>query len=97
MHIYFDNYFHLLHTLPMNHIKNLKIQLFSSNAIFSLPTFIIAECVLIYLDPESSRSVVSWASRTFSTAAFFLYEQVGGDFSFFLNLICCCILLVLIY
>ncbi|KAL2892549.1 Leucine carboxyl methyltransferase 1-like protein [Bienertia sinuspersici] len=42
----------------------------------SLPTFIIAECVLIYLDPESSRSIVAWAARTFSTAAFFLYEQV---------------------
>ncbi|KAJ6675652.1 LEUCINE CARBOXYL METHYLTRANSFERASE [Salix viminalis] len=42
----------------------------------SLPTFIIAECVLIYLDPESTRGIVSWASKTFSTAAFFLYEQV---------------------
>ncbi|KAF3440110.1 hypothetical protein FNV43_RR18388 [Rhamnella rubrinervis] len=34
----------------------------------SLPTFIIAECVLIYLDPDSSRDVVGWASKTFSTA-----------------------------
>ena len=42
----------------------------------SLPTFIIAECVLIYLDPESTRGIVGWASKTFSTAAFFLYEQV---------------------
>ncbi|EOX96466.1 Leucine carboxyl methyltransferase isoform 2 [Theobroma cacao] len=40
-----------------------------------LPTFIIAECVLIYLDPDSSRSIVGWASKTFSTAIFFLYEQ----------------------
>ncbi|KAG6400499.1 hypothetical protein SASPL_137336 [Salvia splendens] len=48
----------------------------------SLPTFIIAECVLIYLDPESSRSVVSWASRTFSTAAFFLYEQIHPNDAF---------------
>lgn len=53
-----------------------SIQLFSSNAIISLPTFIIAECVLIYLDPESNRAIVGWASRTFSTAIFFLYEQV---------------------
>ncbi|GAY41825.1 hypothetical protein CUMW_062390 [Citrus unshiu] len=42
----------------------------------SLPTFIIAECVLIYLDPDSSRAIVGWASKTFSTAVFFLYEQV---------------------
>ncbi|XP_071691187.1 leucine carboxyl methyltransferase 1 homolog [Rutidosis leptorrhynchoides] len=42
----------------------------------SLPTFIIAECVLIYLDPDSSRAIVEWASRTFSTSVFFLYEQI---------------------
>ncbi|KAL0373484.1 UNVERIFIED_CONTAM: Leucine carboxyl methyltransferase 1 [Sesamum radiatum] len=48
----------------------------------SLPTFIIAECVLIYLDPESSRAIVGWASRTFSTAVFFLYEQIRPDDAF---------------
>ncbi|XP_074326047.1 leucine carboxyl methyltransferase 1 homolog isoform X2 [Apium graveolens] len=48
----------------------------------SLPTFIIAECVLIYLDPESSRSLVGWASKTFSTAIFFLYEQIHPDDAF---------------
>ncbi|KAI4302826.1 hypothetical protein MLD38_038527 [Melastoma candidum] len=45
----------------------------------SLPTFIIAECVLIYLDPDSSRAIVHWASETFSTAIFFLYEQILPD------------------
>lgn len=48
----------------------------------SLPTFIIAECVLIYLDPESSRRLVGWASKTFSTAIFFLYEQIHPDDAF---------------
>ncbi|CAM8987260.1 unnamed protein product [Rhodiola kirilowii] len=48
----------------------------------SLPTFIIAECVLIYLDPDSSRKIVSWASRTFSTSIFFLYEQILPDDAF---------------
>ncbi|KAK6142960.1 hypothetical protein DH2020_023308 [Rehmannia glutinosa] len=48
----------------------------------SLPTFIIAECVLIYLDPESSRAIVGWASRTFPTAIFFLYEQIHPDDAF---------------
>ncbi|XP_058086782.1 leucine carboxyl methyltransferase 1 homolog isoform X3 [Magnolia sinica] len=47
-----------------------------------LPTFIIAECVLIYLDPDSSRAIVEWASRTFSTAVFFLYEQIHPDDAF---------------
>ncbi|KAF6149953.1 hypothetical protein GIB67_008674, partial [Kingdonia uniflora] len=48
----------------------------------SLPTFIIAECVLIYLDPDSTRAVVGWASKTFSTAIFFLYEQIHPDDAF---------------
>ncbi|KAF4387218.1 hypothetical protein F8388_008852 [Cannabis sativa] len=48
----------------------------------SLPTFIIAECVLIYLDPDSSSAVVGWASKTFSTAIFFLYEQIHPDDAF---------------
>lgn len=47
-----------------------------SDVCISLPTFIIAECVLIYLDPDSSRSIVGWASKAFSSAVFFLYEQV---------------------
>ncbi|GAV90129.1 hypothetical protein CFOL_v3_33538 [Cephalotus follicularis] len=41
-----------------------------------MPTFIIAECVLIYLDPDSSRAIVGWASKKFATAIFFLYEQI---------------------
>ncbi|XP_042489215.1 leucine carboxyl methyltransferase 1 homolog isoform X2 [Macadamia integrifolia] len=48
----------------------------------SLPTFIIAECVLIYLDPDSSCAIVGWASKTFSTAIFFLYEQIHPDDAF---------------
>ncbi|KAG7025343.1 tRNA wybutosine-synthesizing protein 4, partial [Cucurbita argyrosperma subsp. argyrosperma] len=48
----------------------------------SLPTFIIAECVLIYLDPDSSRAIVGWASKAFSTAIFFLYEQHHPDDAF---------------
>ncbi|KAA3471494.1 tRNA wybutosine-synthesizing protein 4 [Gossypium australe] len=54
----------------------------SSDVGISLPTFIIAECVLIYLDPDSSRSIVGWASKTFSTAIFFLYEQIHPDDAF---------------
>ncbi|KAK7394566.1 hypothetical protein VNO78_15097 [Psophocarpus tetragonolobus] len=40
------------------------------------------ECVLIYLDPDSTRAIVGWASQTFSTAIFFLYEQIHPDYAF---------------
>ncbi|KAG5627026.1 hypothetical protein H5410_012244 [Solanum commersonii] len=53
-----------------------------ADVIISLPTFIIAECVLIYLDPDSSCAIVGWASRTFSTSIFFLYEQIHPDDAF---------------
>ncbi|KAJ0961996.1 hypothetical protein J5N97_029824 [Dioscorea zingiberensis] len=48
----------------------------------SLPTVIIAECVLIYLDPDSTKAIVGWASKTFPTAVFFLYEQIHPDDAF---------------
>ncbi|KAK2979726.1 hypothetical protein RJ640_013454, partial [Escallonia rubra] len=48
---------------------------YKARSFYGLPTFIIAECVLIYLDPDSSRAIVAWASKTFSTGIFFLYEQ----------------------
>ncbi|XP_031397661.1 leucine carboxyl methyltransferase 1 homolog [Punica granatum] len=53
----------------------------------SLPTFIIAECVLIYLEPDSSHSIIGWASKKFSTAVFFLYEQIHPDDAFGLQMI----------
>lgn len=56
--------------------ESMNDKLIHSDVVISLPTFIIAECVLIYLDPDSSRTIVGWASQTFSTAIFFLYEQV---------------------
>ncbi|KAM0008316.1 putative transferase [Helianthus debilis subsp. tardiflorus] len=48
----------------------------------SLPTFIVAECVLIYLDPDSSNAIVEWASKTFPTSVFFLYEQINPHDAF---------------
>ena len=58
------------------HSSQQTTEFLHSNNVISLPTFIIAECVLIYLDPDSSSAVVGWASKAFSTAVFFLYEQV---------------------
>ncbi|KAH9627485.1 hypothetical protein KSS87_006176 [Heliosperma pusillum] len=68
--------------VDLRDIQNLNETIALANLDPSLPTFIIAECVLIYLDPESSRSIVGWASNTFSTAVFFLYEQIHPDDAF---------------
>ena len=41
------------------------------------PTYVLAECVLVYMDPEDSASVVRWLGHWLPTAAFLVYEQVG--------------------
>lgn len=42
----------------------------------NLPTYILSECVLVYLDPEVSRAIISWAAQKLSTAMFVIYEQI---------------------
>eukprot|EP00246_Nothoceros_aenigmaticus_P012340 TRINITY_DN3794_c0_g1_i3.p1 TRINITY_DN3794_c0_g1~~TRINITY_DN3794_c0_g1_i3.p1 ORF type:complete len:127 (-),score=24.85 TRINITY_DN3794_c0_g1_i3:160-540(-) len=39
------------------------------------PTLVIAECVLIYMDPETSQNLVRWAAEKLTTAAYVIYEQ----------------------
>lgn len=45
-----------------------------------LPTLIIAECVLVYMPPDSAQRLVSELGRRLPTAAFLVYEQVGANF-----------------
>ncbi len=42
----------------------------------NLPTYIIAECVLVYMRPEESNAAVRWLGSYFQQAAFVIYEQV---------------------
>ena len=46
------------------------------------PTFVLAECVLVYMEPEESRSLVSWLGQRLTTSAFAVYEQVNPDDAF---------------
>ena len=41
-----------------------------------VPTYIIAECVLVYMRPSESNTVVQWLAEHLQQAAFVLYEQV---------------------
>ena len=42
------------------------------------PTYVLAECVLVYMEPEDSASVVRWLGHWLPTAAFVVYEQVSN-------------------
>ncbi len=51
---------------------------------YSVPTFILAECVLVYMHPQQSDTVLQWLGQKFSNtaAAMVLYEQVNPDDAF---------------
>ena len=42
----------------------------------SLPTLFLAECVLVYMEPEKSKELVRWAGANFTTALFVNYDPV---------------------
>jgi hypothetical protein len=41
-----------------------------------MPTLFLSECVLVYLEPEESCSIIAWAAQSFSSSVFVTYEQV---------------------
>ncbi len=41
-----------------------------------LPTFVMSECVLVYMEPQHSAAVVRWLGATLRCAAMAIYEQV---------------------
>ena len=51
---------------------------------YSVPTCILAECVLVYMHPEQSDALLYWLGHRFSkaAAALVLYEQVNPDDAF---------------
>lgn len=63
-------------------INMLNMILDQANLDPSLPTLILAECVLIYLDPNVSRAVVEWAGQKFPNSIFVVYEQIHPDDGF---------------
>eukprot|EP00891_Asterochloris_glomerata_P002981 jgi/Astpho2/2981/fgenesh1_pm.00051_%23_4_t len=48
----------------------------------ALPTFVLAECVLVYMEPAESAALVRCLGGLLSTAVFVLYEQIRPDDAF---------------
>jgi len=48
----------------------------------STPTLFIAECVLVYMEAQSSATLLNWLAQNFNTAFFINYEQVNMIDSF---------------
>lgn len=49
---------------------------------FNLPTLILSECVLVYLEPENSMKILKMISKEFQNSSIFVYEQVRPDDAF---------------
>lgn len=49
---------------------------------FSLPTLLLAECVLSYLSVKDSNRLIEWTARKFKDAAFAVYEQICPNDAF---------------
>lgn len=43
------------------------------------PTYVLSECVLVYMEPQQTAAVVRWAGSTFSNAVMAVYEQIKPD------------------
>jgi tRNA wybutosine-synthesizing protein 4 len=48
----------------------------------SLPTLIIAECVLVYVPPDHSNTLISWLAMNFSNASIVIYDPIRPDDAF---------------
>lgn len=51
--------------------------LIQAGVIWEKPTFILAECVLVYMDTKESLRLLKWLSSMFSEASMLIYEQVN--------------------
>ena len=48
----------------------------------SVPTLVLSECVLIYLQTAAADAVVRWAASFFERSLFLCYEQIRPDDAF---------------
>lgn len=50
---------------------------------YSIPTIILAECVLVYIETNYCANLLKWFANHFPSAVFVNYEQVSGMIPFF--------------
>lgn len=61
----------------LRNLKELDKKLIECKIDFSLPTLIIAECVLVYMNSEHSNALLKYLSEHFKLCCFVNYEQVN--------------------
>eukprot|EP00899_Mesostigma_viride_P024360 jgi/Mesvir1/5108/Mv15268-RA.1 len=80
-HVHSPGGYHLL-PVDLRDVDAMEAALSEHGFDYSLPTFILSECVLVYLKPEAGEALVRWGASRLRTAVFVLYEQILPDDSF---------------
>jgi len=47
--------------------------------VLEAPTFILLECVLVYMEPDQAAALLAWAAAAFPTAAVLVYDPTRPD------------------
>lgn len=63
--------------VDLRNIDELSNKLQQSEVDFSVPTIFLAECVLVYIEPQNSSNLLTWIASNFKSAVFVNYEQVN--------------------
>lgn len=63
----------------LRQIDKLNDVLLKAGVDTSIPTLVLAECVLVYVEPEDSLALMKWAVKTFPCNVFLLYDMINGN------------------
>lgn len=63
--------------VDLRHIDEIQNKLKQADVDFALPTLILAECVLVYIESNHCANLLKWLSSHFTAAMIINYEQVN--------------------
>lgn len=66
----------------LRNVEELNKKLLAAGIDQELPTMLIAECVLVYIEPNLSSQLIKWAGKLFPTALFLNYEPFNVNDTF---------------
>lgn len=73
--------YHIIGT-DLRNLAELDKKLTQCGINFDVPTMFLTECVLVYMEPESSSMLLHWIAKKFNDIFFINYEQVNMNDNF---------------
>ncbi|XP_001951404.1 leucine carboxyl methyltransferase 1 [Acyrthosiphon pisum] len=68
--------------IDLRNLTELDKKLTQCGINFDIPTMFLTECVLVYMEPESSSMLLHWIAKKFNDIFFINYEQVNMNDNF---------------